>query len=192
VKTSKFVLILLTVVGLVLLVCCYRYLNNSFGNENSLIGICPSTPKWFSADDIVGTWVAIDYASGTTDTLVFREDGKYKQTIDFKETSWVDYEIDWNSWRLEFGSKGVPYIYMNEFRICAANSYYDCTWVNDGNTAWSDCCDDRPVKPILGEGVLTVLGPPSYLTPTASLTDISLVLFRGCESSAWSYRFQGY
>lgn len=190
-KYSKLVLTLLMIFGIVLLVCCYKYLYNSLDNENNPIGTCPLVPKWFSSkDDIIGTWVANDHTRGTTDTLVFREDGTYKQTIDFKGTAWVDFENDWNSWRLEFGSKGIPYVYMEEYRICGASSHYDCNWVNDGSTAWSDCCDDRPAKPNLGEGVLTVLGPPSYLTPTTSMSDVSLTLFRGCESSAWSYRFQ--
>lgn len=190
-KRSKPIFALLLIIGIILLVYCYRILYDSFSNEENLAGICPLVPKWLSKEDIVGIWFAKDYASGTTDTLVFREDGRYKQIINFKGTAWVDFESDWSLWRLEFGSKGIPYLYMKDFRICAANSYYDCNWVNDGSIGWSDCCNDRPTKPILSEGVLTVLGPPMYWTPTASMSDISLTLFRGCESSAWSYKYQG-
>lgn len=150
---------------------------------------CPPVPKWFSEKYLPGTWVADDYGRKVSDTLIFREDGTYKQVIHI-ESPLINYESDWQTWKLEYGTEGIPYLYLEDFRTCAGSLYPDCNWVNDGKTSLSDCCGNIPTEPHLGEWILTVLGPPDYRTPTATRQDVSLMSFRGCETSGWIYHYQ--
>ena len=149
-------------------------------------GTCATVPQWFAIDDLAGSWKATNFITGDTDLLVLDSNGLYRQTIRLAESN-TTYESNWLPWRVEIGQNGVYYLYLQNYRVCAASSYYDCSWVDDGNTLWTDCCGNRPVTPHIGEIVLTILGPVSSRTPSGMLQDISINLFRGCENSPWKY-----
>ncbi len=160
---------------------------------------CDPTPTWVSEKDIIGTWTAHTQDLVITDTLVFRDDGIYKQTIQRKKQGDEEkdfyYETDWQPWSLERGDKGITYLYLQNLRRCALDypepiEYKDCDWTGDGRTGWTDYCSGSPRKPFLGEVALTILGTPYYQSPTGTISDIRLVIFRGYEHSAWFYRFQ--
>ena len=172
-------------------ILCIMLVANLLRAEHQTV-ICSSVPGWFSESDLIGTWVARGMSDRTTDTLIIDANGKYKQII-HTALSPVDYESDWQAWRIVRSDSGTPYLYLQGWRVNAAcvSLSYNCDWVNDSGINMMDCCGDRPAQPEHGESVLTVLGPPSYLTPTGTRsTDLRLFVFMGCESSGWSYRFQ--
>lgn len=114
----------------------------------------------------------------------------YKQVIHLDRPPYK-FMGDWQKWRVNIGNNGIPYLYLYNFRYCAVDSTYSCEWLNDGSIGWSDCCGDGSIEqPLSGETILTIVGPPSYTTPTGTQSDIWLILFRGCENSAWEYKFQ--
>lgn len=160
---------------------------------------CDPTPTWVSEKDIIGTWMAHTPDFDTIDTLVFRDDGTYKQTIHHKvqqdEGKDFYYETDWQPWSLEQGEEGMTYLFLQNLRRCALFypepiEYEDCDWTGDERTGWTDYCDESPRRPLLGEVVLTILGTPHYQSPTGTISDIRLVIFRGYEHSAWWYQYQ--
>jgi hypothetical protein len=103
---------------------------------------CILPPEGFSEADLVGTWVAT--RGSDTDTLIIREDGKYKQTIhiEYIDRPDVHYESDWLPWWLEYSESGIPYLHLEGMRLCAAESV-SCDQVGGGNVKWYDICRDK-------------------------------------------------
>jgi hypothetical protein len=168
--------------------CIHDGVNSRTNGGNG--SLCPMVPDWFSQKDLIGEWVAVDRATGNTDTLTIYSDGTYTQDIEFESSVLDNYYGENYSWSLEIGENHIPYIYLDNYRICAFANETNCDWVDKEGNGWADCCGVKPRKTLPGEMTLTVIGPPNYIDATETRLDLSLVLFRGCESSAWRYKFQ--
>ena len=152
---------------------------------------CISPPEGFSQADLVGTWMAGSSGPGRPkDTLIFREDGTYKQILDieYSEAPPFKYESDWQPWRLEYGEDDLPYLHLEGMRLCAyAGGYIDCAVVGGGDSPeaqWYDPCQETWVN-MPGEGILIVLGSPEGIIPPPR--GIKLILFQRGED-IWGYR----
>ncbi|MFZ2097121.1 MAG: hypothetical protein WAV05_10830 [Anaerolineales bacterium] len=77
---------------------------------------CPPLPENFKEADLFGTWVA-EYWVDATDSLVLRDDGKYKQIYD-DPTGNFHYESDWQTWWVEYREVGYLWLHMNGMRRC--------------------------------------------------------------------------
>ena len=144
---------------------------------------CTLPPNGFSDSDLAGTWVA--RRLNDTDTLILREDGKYKQIIDSKDLS-IEYESDWLPWRVEYSEDDIPYLHLEGMRLCVALGSTDCNQMGWGNIKWHDMCQDKWVDSP-NEGVLAVLGVPKRFTQPPR--GIQLMLFISTEN-AWGYELQ--
>ena len=189
-KSKNVVFVILMIVGILLCTSIGIWYNGHPPQHKNGIGTCLAVPAWFSKSSLIGTWVAQDYAPTTsTDALIIRKDGKYKQIIHIDKKPPVDYASDWQPWRLEYGKKGFPFLYLQNYRICAANQYYDC--FKEYDIGSPDCCNDLPEKPSSGEIALTVIGMPDFFTPSGTpASDIRIGFCRGFENSGWDYRLQ--
>lgn len=152
--------------------------------------VCDSAPEGFAEVDLVGTWAAGWSRPGKPDdTLIIREDGTYKQILDLErpESSSFKYESDWQSWWLEYGENGLPYLHLEGMRLCAyPGGYIDCEVVGGGDspeTKWYDPCQKTWVN-MPGKGILIALGSPEGTIPPPRGFD--LVLFRRGED-IWFY-----
>lgn len=150
---------------------------------------CTPLPDGFSEDGLVGTWVARSASQHTSDTLVINSNGTYKQIIQTENMGPLEYE---GHWRFEYRKNGTGYLHMHGFRICAANPEDSCEWLNNGKTPWADACEGQWMDPApsKGEIVLVVHGYAFLSSDEQVPHPISLTLFRGFESSPWSYSFQ--
>lgn len=156
---------------------------------------CILPPEGFSESDLIGTWVAgrLD----DTDTLIIREDGTYKQIIhiEFAEKPTVDFESDWQPWRIEY-TEGIPYLHMTGMRLCASDPNIDCEQLGGGERDWNaynenfyyDFCQEESVL-MPGEGVLIVLGVPEHVTIQRPPRGIALHLLVNCtDCGGWVYK----
>ncbi len=151
---------------------------------------CTPLPNEFTEEDLVGIWYAGSPSyPKSSDTLVIRKDGKYKQIIEL-EFHFVNFESDWQSWRFERRTNGTGYLHLEGFRDCAVVTEHSCEWVNDGSIPQADVCESKWMEPDpVGESVLVVRGY-SFTDPNEEvLHPFTLTLFRGFESSPWSYNF---
>lgn len=143
---------------------------------------CLLPPDGFSETDLVGTWIATRLPS--TDTLVIRADGTYKQIIHI-ETPDVDYESGWLSWRLEYSESGSPYLHMEDLRLCAyLPDVMNCEQSGGGDFYFYDFCRDESFQ-MSDEGTLIVLGTsPRYPQPPRG---IHLTLLAAWPERVWTY-----
>lgn len=114
---------------------------------------CSPLPEGFTKDDLVGTWMA--GISDRSDTLIINTEGTYKQIvyIKFADQSEVNYESEWQPWRLEYSEDNIGYLHLEGFRFCGMNAGIPCeTRGGDGY----DFCRDESIK-MLNEGILLVL-----------------------------------
>jgi hypothetical protein len=124
---------------------------------------CVQPPESFSESDLIGTWKA---GFGVrTDTLVIQADGTYKQFIQMTAFN-VDYESEWQQWRLEKSEEGNPHIYLEGLRLCAVfPDSISCDHPGGGeDVIWNDFCQHEGVK-MTDEGVLIVLGSSAISQP---------------------------
>lgn len=141
-------------------------------------------PEDFSTDDLVGTWKA----GGETrnDTLIIKEDGHYKQILHV-ELDGFDHESDWYSWWIDYSDDSIPYLHLENMRMCVYFSAMDCEQVGSGVTRWYDFCQDEWIQ-TPGEGVLMVLGVSEiFIQPPGG---IELVAFHGYTEGTTVYQLQ--
>ncbi len=121
---------------------------------------CTPPPEDFVEEDLIGTWRT--GIPESNDTIIFREDGTYKQIIHTITRDGVfDYESEWQLWRIEYTEIGIPYIYLEGMRMCVIWGEMSCEIVGGGEGTWYDACrdlDHTTMPP--GEGVLMVVGTP--------------------------------
>jgi hypothetical protein len=180
--------LVLLMIGIPCYLCISSILKEDQANENRG---CPPLPVNFTEADLVGTWVA--RSIDITDTLMIRADGTYKQIIHIGRQS-IDYKIEWQRWRFEHRENGTGYLHLEGYRTCASDPYVTCDWVNDGKKPWADVCESQWMKlgPSVGEIILVVYGYSFYHPEKEKVSHpFSLALFRGFESSSWSYSYQG-
>jgi|WetSurMetagenome_2_1015567.scaffolds.fasta_scaffold182613_1 hypothetical protein len=188
-KKPKFSSILIGLALFALVVACFACIARLFRRNEPSHG-CRPLPEDFSENDLVGTWLATSI--DISDTLVIRADHTYKQII-YIGISSFDYESDWQPWRFEYRANGTGYLHMEGLRICAANNEVSCDWINDGKRPYSDPCVGQYVEPLpaAGEIILVVTGNQFPLWSNKAPYPIILRLFKGFESSAWGYFYQG-
>lgn len=186
---KPFSALIILIMLLVISVACV----SNVPQENVTKGGCSLLPEGFSENDLVGTWWA-GYVSSpqVNDTLIIREDGTYKQIIKLEFQS-IEYESDWQAWWFEYRDNGTAYLHLDDYRICAASagdSETSCDWVNDGEMPYADVCEGQWMDPDprAGEIILVVRGIPEVPTENRSHPFV-LTLFKGFESSPWSYSF---
>ena len=187
---SILIILVLTCIGCIFLSIKYEWFKRTTIT-------CSPPPDWFSEKDLAGKWTA--WGDDVEETIIIREDGTYKQIIFInlnKDNEPVEYETEWQSWSLEYGSeKEIPYLFLQGFRVCGSYANYghevDCNKVFEGRTVWSDCCSGYPRERELGETILTIVGPPNYREPSGTMEDVELIDFAGCEIGAWHFRYQG-
>lgn len=184
---NKSFLTLLTFTGL--LVISLSCVSTTAPQANETVGGCTMLPEKFSESDLVGTWVSRKSVSKTSDTLIIREDGAYKQIITLEYQS-IEYESDWQAWWFEYRDNGTGYLHLDDYRVCAVNTSYSCEWVNDGKRPYADVCEGQWIDPDppAGEIILVVRGIPGSSVENRSHPFV-LTLFQGFESSPWSYGF---
>lgn len=120
---------------------------------------CPPLPKAFHESDLIGTWVA-SYNIYSTDTLIIREDGTYKQIFEDivpKIDLYYRYESDWQEWWIETRPSGYLRLHLKGMR-----RFDDLTevWEREGGGTISktiDYCEYVEVK-MPDEVVLIVTG----------------------------------
>ncbi len=75
---------------------------------------CPPLPETFKESDLIGTWIA-SYNIFTTDMLIIREDGTYKQVFEdnVPETDYhYRYDSDWQEWWIEYRESGYLRLHL--------------------------------------------------------------------------------
>lgn len=123
--------------------------------QNNQANSCPF-PANFQEQDVIGTWKT--GLPERNDTLIFREDMTYKQIVHVRNPAF-DYESDWLPWSLKISESGVPYLYLEEMRLCVYWEGVDCQKPGGGKDDWYDFCKKEWVQ-MPNEGILIVLGPP--------------------------------
>lgn len=113
-------------------------------------------PTNLSEKDIAGTWKT--GISERNDTLVFREDGTYKQIIHVENPSF-DYESDWLPWTIRVSESDIAYLHLEGLRLCVYWEGVGCLTSGGGKDDWYDFCKKEWVQ-MPNEGILVVLGPP--------------------------------
>lgn len=131
---------------------------------------CDRPPKeGFSEADLVGTWSAM--GSQGDNTIIIREDGRYKQIMSVKRTGF-SYESDWHPWRVTYSEQGLTYLHLEGLLMCAYWDQMDCSTGQTGikpftpddtkdpygdAAYWYDGCQKKWVD-TPGEAVLIVFG----------------------------------
>jgi hypothetical protein len=171
IRRKSFVIVVVLSI-LVLSVGClvlgYR-LFTFIGRSSTHSGCIP--PVEFSEADLIGTWVS--ELPGQKDTLILREDDRYKQILEIDHPPF-DYESEWLPWWVEYKESGIPYLHLEGMRLCVYFSGIDCEQVGGGEHNWNDFCQDEWVQ-TPGEGVLMVLGvPEQFIQPPRGMELVAL------------------
>jgi hypothetical protein len=145
---------------------------------------CTLPPEEFSEDDLVGIWKA--GRPERNDTLIISENGKYKQIIHVEMDSF-DYESAWHSWWVEYNESGIPYLHLEEMRMCVYFTGVDCNQSGSAEIFWYDFCLDELVQ-TPDEGVLMILGVPEKFSQPPR--GIELISFQGHDIGATVYQLQ--
>jgi len=143
---------------------------------------CVLPPGDFDNSNLTGTWVA--GFGDETDTLIFREDGTYRQIVNFGATGYR-FEGDWRKWWMETGERGTSYLHLQGMRLCVSYVLPNCEFEGGGETRWWDFCEDRMVS-MPDEGILIVLGVQEGLfQPPRGIQLVPLI--RDADSHGYSY-----
>ncbi|NMC34696.1 MAG: hypothetical protein GYA36_19915 [Veillonellaceae bacterium] len=147
-KRQNFITILISLVPLLIAcaICSYRYYE-----EVRPKGCTP--PSNFIESALIGTWKY--EVEGVSDTLIFRDDGNYKQIINIGMPK-VYYESEWQPWNVEYNTSNVPFIHLDGMRLCVYWEGIDCQQIGGGDIQWFNYCDEEWVK-IPNEGILIAL-----------------------------------
>lgn len=135
--------------------CCYTASPTSEPDRKFR---CPPLPVTFKDSDLVGTWVA-EYAD-STDTLILKEDGTYKQIYDIpKIVPRFYYESGWQKWWIERRESGYLRLHMTGMRLCASvSSLCEREGGGVGDSLAVDYCERDGMRIRAGEVVLIVTG----------------------------------
>ena len=124
---------------------------------------CPPLPVQFQESDLIGTWQAHYGSLHTTDTLVLRGDGTYKQI--FVRSDGYRYESGWNRWWLERRPSGGLYLHLEGMHKCdVTDTLCRQEGGGGGDMPWWDPCEDRVFR-MRGDVVLSVTGTPAWHDP---------------------------
>lgn len=184
----KKTLSLIPIIGIIIIAmaigCCLFYAA-ILGARNA--PRCSPLPVGFSEAELAGTWMA--GSPDQRDTLIIKADGTYRQIVhvEFVDRSSVDYESDWQPWRLEYSADKIAYLHLDGFRFCGMNPAIPCERRIGGGY---DFCRDESIK-MDNEGILLVLAEKEKLLPGTEVPrfDIWLAYPLGSENS-WTYNLQ--
>ncbi len=142
-------------------------------------------PEGFAESDLIGTWGGT-IKTAWDSTIIVAEDGRYKQIINIEATGFK-YEGDWKPWRVTYSDKGLPYLHLEDFVMCAYWRDIDCrtgktsiTPIVGGDTRdpfsgeyyWYDGCEKQWVD-TSGEGVFMVIRTTDYYARGINLVTLS-------------------
>jgi len=143
---------------------------------------CPILPTSFKETYLIGTWVA-EYNGGLgIDTLILKEDGKYKQIYN-EPTTGFHYESNWQTWWVESRRVGYLWLHLEGMHRCDDLPEV-CDQKGGGTSSRTiDNCEyvDVPQK---GEIILVVTGA-NYYTPRGIILRQTRL-----AGSEWSYSFR--
>lgn len=98
----------------------YDGLSRSVGSRG-----CDHPPKDnFAEADIVGTWAG-SISKARDSTIIIQAEGRYKQIINLEWQKFY-YESDWKPWRITYSQRGLPYVHLQGFIMCAYWDAVDC------------------------------------------------------------------
>jgi hypothetical protein len=146
---------------------------------------CSFPVNGFDESMLAGKWLA--GFDGSTDMLLFHEDGSYKQltsveSFDFYEAS------EWQNWSITYGPSGIPHLHLEGMRSCVPYRLPNCEFKGGGETSWWDFCDDEIVK-MPNEGILLAIGvPDGFIAPPRGFDLVPLI--RDPDSGGFSYRLE--
>jgi hypothetical protein len=156
-------------------------------------------PEGFSEELLVGTWGAGYYRDPKrSDTLIIREDGKYKQIIQL-EVPEYEYESDWQPWRIEYLQNGTIYLHLTGMRLHAFNPNGIEDDVVGAKGLFIDMCNGPSIMPDgkevyqgfqmpPGEVILIIRSVPDrFIKPPRGFT---LSLPPITDTSSWTYELQ--
>jgi len=127
---------------------------------------CSPLPETFQKSHLVGVWRA-NYG-GSTDILIIRADGTYKQIYfceGCNEMEGYYFESSWNRWWLEQRPSGGLYLHLEGMRRCD-NLDGQCIRGNGGwDFLYLDFCENRPGVEMPGEVILMVTGTGNRPAP---------------------------
>ncbi len=145
---------------------------------------CPPLPETFTEADLIGTWVAEYHDSSTTDMLILRQDGKYKQIFD----SYIHFESDWQNWWIEYRPSGFLRLHLEGMRRC--DSIESLCEKEDGGlleNMWAvDECENEMIR-MPGEIVLIVTGVPERYLNVPRRIELQHARLAGSD---WYYTFR--
>lgn len=121
---------------------------------------CEPIPSTFSEFDLIGSWKAVYGEGSISDTVILREDGKYKQ-IFVNEVTGYSYESQWNEWWLESRKSGGIYVHFEQMLYCEFQD--NCEKPQDviGEAYFYDYCEDRYLQ-MESERILALAGSKPY------------------------------
>lgn len=83
--------------------------------------------------DLIGTWQTLD--PDNLDTLIIRDDHKYKQIIHRVRSQYypaAEYQGDWQPWWVQYNPKSVPYLHLQGMHTCVSNRLLSCDTPGNG------------------------------------------------------------
>jgi hypothetical protein len=147
--------------------------------------VCPYPVEGFDETSLIGTWRA--GFGDSTDTLVFREDGFYRQTTHV-ESLGFQMESDWQRWWVTYGPSGTPHLHLEGMRLCVPYDLADCESKGGGETSWWDFCEGQMVR-MLDGGMLLAMGVPhGFVAPPRGFSLVPLT--RDPDTGGFSYQFE--
>jgi hypothetical protein len=158
--------------------------SDALEEQNKAKIICPALPKSFSEDDLIGTWVA-DYANGNLDTIIIREDGKYKQIFSSTAPN-LSFESDWQNWWIERRDSGYVRLHLEGMHRCSDLETICQTpggGINSNLFSTKDYCEDIGIT-MMHEVILIVTGTQYNVPKGFVLRHPQL------SGSDWSYYFK--
>jgi len=111
--------IILTIAAVLITLCVTCMCVSSFvtfyrDTQKAKAPTCPPLPQNFTESDLVGTWIGKYFES--TDKLVIRADGTYKQI--YSSDPPRNFESDWQKWYIENDSNGSIRLHLEGMRRC--------------------------------------------------------------------------
>lgn len=124
---------------------------------------CRPLPETFQESDLIGTWQVTHEAAVSSDTIILRKDGTYKQI--YQKSSGYRYESPWHPWRVEHRPSGGLYLHLEGMRYChLTDEVCESPEGGGGDRLFYDFCEDRVLE-MRGEVILAVEGTEGSRIP---------------------------
>jgi hypothetical protein len=181
---NRYLMVMILLIG-VITAGCLSVQNLIAGEEKTQIAPCPPLPESFTADDLVGTWVAEYFGGEATDKLVIRADETYKQIY---SSEWLNFKSEWKNWSLERRPDGLVLLHLDGMRRCddiESICNHSEGGLPDNEMAINQCNEgNEGYISYSGEGILFVTGYPQDVPRGIVLRHPRLA------GSEWTYSFR--